>query len=66
MEKRSAPSTRHLLVLERKAMIVVCSRILRRCATSGRIYGRRVEMVTRLDAVDRKEIEVPQDQTVNY
>jgi len=66
MEKRSAPSTRYLLALERKAMIVVCSRILRRCAASGRIYGRRVEMVARLDAVDRKEIEVPQDQTVNY
>lgn len=64
MEKRSAPSTTYLLALERKAMIVVCSRILRRWAASGRIYGRRVEMVARLDAVDRKE--VPQEQTVNY
>ena len=54
MRKRSFLSTRYLLALERKAMILVCSRILRGCAASGRIYARRVEMVTRMLSIEKK------------
>ena len=46
--KRSTPSTKHLIVLVRKAMTVVCLRLLNRCAVSGRICGRRVGLVTRM------------------
>ena len=42
------------IALERKAMIFVCSRILRMCAASGRIYARRVEMVTRMLSIEKK------------
>ena len=36
------------------ARTLVCSRILRRCAASERIYARRVEMVTRTLSIEKK------------
>ena len=40
-------------MLVQKAMTVICSKILRRCAASGRIYRRRLSI---------EGIEVPRDQ----